>query len=56
MIWRVSDLAYFTATALALVMREGPIVGIINGDKGDSDGEIESENREQIERQEKRVA
>ena len=39
MIWRLSDLAYFTAAALALVMRECPIVGIIDGNKGETDGE-----------------
>ena len=33
MIWQTSDLAWFTALAVAMAMRETPIIGVIDGGK-----------------------
>lgn len=55
MVWQISDLAWFTALAVTLAMRESPIVGMIDGGKQRGIENVE-EAQEQIKEQDESEA
>lgn len=44
--WTLGDLALFTAYALALAMRESPVIGVISNTNLGDDKHGENENRQ----------